>query len=594
MKTKLSGQSVGSKEWWSGVKQQLGLSADNAIPPLVRPDGSVAMRDKDKAELLAAHFSSKMSVPDPLRAPPKLPSLTRASLESLTVTTEEVKNLLLQIDPKKALGPDNISPHLLKRCAGQLALPLTTIFNNILSTSKWPTLWKKARVVAIYKKKGKQDPKNYRPVSLLSTVGKILESLITTKLTAFLDAHHLLNSKQFGFRQGRSAADLLLANSASWNHSLDRGLDTFVVALDIAGAFDRVWHQGLIAKLKSLGVRGALLQHIGDYLQDRALQVVINGHTSSQHPINASVSQGRVLGPLLWNVYFNDILQLIPEAQAYADDCTLAFTSDRQDWQGTVCRINMALDKIVAWSGCWQVTLAPDKTQAMVMSHRRDINNLAGPGIQLEGKTLPLQDSISILGVEFDAGLSFTNHAKKISKNAAWKLSCVRRISHLPDAKGTEVLYKAQVRPLMEYSPLAWSSCPPSYLATLDRVQARAQRLIQRTGPQYARGSLQPLQERRDVAGLCVMFKAHNLNTPHLAALKLPAPPTPIHSTRAAPHRQEQVAVPFSRTEHHVRSFQPRYSRLWNQLVRHTDLHHRASLQDFKREVNSWIRTSRQ
>ncbi|XP_050715616.1 uncharacterized protein LOC126998200 [Eriocheir sinensis] len=244
----------------------------------------------------------------------------------------------------------------------------------------------------------------------------------------------------------------------------------------------------------------------------------------------------------------------------------------------------MALDKIIAWSGCWQVTLAPDKTQAMVISRRRDINNLAGPGIQLEGKTLPLQDSISILGVGFDAGLSFTNHAKKISKNAAWKLSCVRRISHLLDAKGTEVLYKAQVRPLMEYSPLAWSSCPPSYLATLDRVQARAQRLIQRTGPQHARGSLQPLQERRDVAGLCVMFKAHNLNTPHLAALRLPAPPTPIHSTRAAPHRQEQVAVPFSRTEHHIRSFQPRYSRLWNQLVRHTDLHHRASLQDFNRE----------
>ena len=182
MKTKFSGQSVSSKEWWSGVKQQQGLSADNAIPPLIRPDGSVAMRNRDKAELLAAHFSSKMSVPDPLRAPPKLPSLTRASLESLTVTSEEVKNLLLQTDPKKALGPDNISPHLLKRCATQLAPPLTIIFNNILSSSKWPTLWKKARVVAIHKKNNKQDPRNYRPVSLLSTVGKILDSHVAASI----------------------------------------------------------------------------------------------------------------------------------------------------------------------------------------------------------------------------------------------------------------------------------------------------------------------------------------------------------------------------------------------------------------------------
>ncbi|KAG0728435.1 putative RNA-directed DNA polymerase from transposon X-element [Chionoecetes opilio] len=154
LKAKYSGQSVSSKEWWCGVKQQQGLFADHS----------------------AAHQTKR------------------------------------------------------------LAPPLTIIFNNILSSCKWPTQWKEARVVAIHKKNSKWDPKNYRPISILITVGKILESLITTKINTFLDAHHLLNSKQFGFRQGRSAADLLLLQSASWNHSLDRGMDTFVVALDIAGA----------------------------------------------------------------------------------------------------------------------------------------------------------------------------------------------------------------------------------------------------------------------------------------------------------------------------------------------------------------------
>ncbi|KAG0729688.1 hypothetical protein GWK47_029826 [Chionoecetes opilio] len=196
--------------------------------------------------------------------------------------------------------------------------------------------------------------------------------------------------------------------------------------------------------------------------------------------------------------------------------------------------------------------------------------------------------SISILGVEFDAGLTFTSHARRVAKSSAWRLSCVRRISHLLDAKGVEVLYKAQVRPLMEYSPLAWSSCPPSYLATLDRVQRRAQRLVSDKRPHHAPDSFQPLQKRRDVAGLCVMHKALNLHTPHLAAIKLPRPPPPLHSTRVAPHRQEQVTVPFSRTEHHLRSFLPRYGRLWSQLVHQTD-HHHASLQDFKRGVNSWL-----
>ena len=591
LRSKFSGQSVSSKEWWSGVKQQQGLSFNSDIPPLTRPDGSVAVSNKDKAELLATHFSSKMTVPDPSHTPPKIPPLTKATLEILTVTEEEVKKLLLQTDPNKAIGPDSISPHLLKRCATQLTSPLTTLFNNILSSSTWPRQWKEARVVAVHKKNGKQDPKNYRPISLLSIIGKILESLITSKITNFLKAHHLLSSKQFGFMEGRSAADLLLLLSTEWNQSLDNGNDTFVVALDIAGAFDKVWHEGLVVKLRSLGVSGPLLLLIKNYLQHRFLRVVVSGHTSNQHPINASVPQGSVLGPLLWNIYFNDILQLVPEAQAYADDCTLAFSCDRHDWQETTHRINQALENIAAWSSRWQVTLAPDKTQAMLISRRQDINTLPPPNIHLEGRQLQLQDSITILGVEVDSRLSFTSHAKKVAKNAAWKLSCIRRISNFLDAKGIEILYKAQVRSLMEYSPLTWSSCPPSYLATLDRVQRRAQRLMESRVPPHMPSYLQPLQQRREVAGLSVMYKVHHLRTPHMTPLTLPAPLPPSQATRSAPYREEQVVVPFSRTEHHQRSFLPHYSRLWNEMVRRTDLHHSNSLQHFKQGVNTWVKT---
>ena len=108
-------------------------------------------------------------------------------------------------------------------------------------------------MVVICKKNSTRDPKNYRPISLLFTVGKILQSLITSKITAFLDANHLLNFKQYGFRQGRSAADLLLLKSASWNHLLDRGMDSFFVALDITEAFNRVWHRDLTARLRESG-----------------------------------------------------------------------------------------------------------------------------------------------------------------------------------------------------------------------------------------------------------------------------------------------------------------------------------------------------
>ncbi|XP_045137168.1 uncharacterized protein LOC123519728 [Portunus trituberculatus] len=152
-------------------------------------------------------------------------------------------------------------------------------------------------------------------------------------------------------------------------------------------------------------------------------------------------------------------------------------------------------------------------------------------------------------------------------------------------------LYKAQVRPVMEYAPLTWSSCPTSYLTGLERVQTRAQRLVRVCTRGHAPDTFQPLQHRRDVVGLCVMFKAQALHTPHLATLRLPGPPPPTQATRSAGNSEHPhtVAVPFSRTEYNIRSFLPRYSRLWNQMVLSTDLHRSTSLHIFKCRANEWL-----
>ncbi|KAG0710869.1 hypothetical protein GWK47_021907 [Chionoecetes opilio] len=141
----------------------------------------------------------------------------------------------------------------------------------------------------------------------------------------------------------------------------------------------------------------------------------------------------------------------------------------------------------------------------------------------------------------------------------------------------------------MEYSPLAWSSCPPSYLRLLDRVQARAQRLARLKAPEAAAQIIQPLQQRRDVAGMCVMYKAHRIQLLQLAELRLNPQARPSHSTRAAHNIDHQVTVPFARTEHYLRSFLPRYGRLWNTLVRQTDLHLTTSMHAFKSGVNAWL-----
>nr|XP_027207918.1 uncharacterized protein LOC113801295 [Penaeus vannamei] len=169
--------------------------------------------------------------------------------------------------------------------------------------------------------------------------------------------------------------------------------------------------------------------------------------------------------------------------------------------------------------------------------------------------TLAYDSAISILGVQIDHRLTFTDH----------------------------------VRPVMEYCPLVWSCCPPSYLRLLDRVQIRAQRLVShKTLVGERQLHFQPLQHRREVAALCVFYKVHRLRVSHLTSLRLEPRAAAAYETRHSSNRGQELQVPFSRTELNQRSFQPRYSRLWNTMVQQTSLYNLSSLQAFKAAVHRW------
>ena len=462
-----------------------------------------------------------MSVPDADQSTHDTMNLTEKQLNSFNVTSQSVLKELKSLDTSKATGPDGVSPHILKNCAQQLAAPLAALFTNCLKQKRWPKLWKKASVVAVHKKDSKNEVKNYRPISLLSIIGKIFERLIAAEVTRFLDENFLLSNRQFGFRGGRSTSDLMLQLSSGWQKSLDEGEDTVVIALDISGAFDRVWHGGLTTKLQGLGIRGNLLDLITNYLHERSLSVVLNGRKSSERFIKASVPQGSVLGPLLWNVYFNDLLQLVPQATAYADDCTVCFR-ERDFPEGNISEhINRSLQTMKEWSEKWKINFAPNKTQAMVISRQRTDRSLRRPLI-MGGVEIKLAPSIRLLGITVDEKLTFASHVREIAARASRKLSSIRRISSLLDHNGCCILYKSQVRPMMEYCPLTWSSCSKSHSDLLEVVQRRAKRLIDSKAPTGSSGlKLQPLQHRREVSALCVFYKVHRLNLLHLSALNM-------------------------------------------------------------------------
>ena len=202
----------------------------------------------------------------PLPAPgwgPEEEILWPRSWQQDLVTTEQIERLLSAVDVTKAIGPDDVSPRLLKRCTKELSGPLSTVFTSCLRENKWPLQWKEARVVSVHKN-SRSEPSNYRPVALLSVVCKVLERIVAEVICQYLSENHLLSDRQFGFRPGRSTSDLLL--SKDWQDALDEDLDTLVIALDIAGAFDRVWHARIVEKLRSKGIQGDLLVLFQDYL----------------------------------------------------------------------------------------------------------------------------------------------------------------------------------------------------------------------------------------------------------------------------------------------------------------------------------------
>lgn len=151
-----------------------------------------------------------------------------------------------------------------------------------------------------------------------------------------------------------------------------------------------MWHAGLLEKLRAKGIHGHLLALMSDYLHDRSLHVVVGGQQSRNLPVGASVPQGSVLGPVLWNLYIDDLLRTLPAVSAYADDCTLSRSYCRQDSQRAVDDVNQQLQTIQRWGDRWQVNFAPEKTQAMVVSRSSAAPQAVEGQVKFDAVTLPL------------------------------------------------------------------------------------------------------------------------------------------------------------------------------------------------------------
>ena len=550
-----------SEKLFSSIKHR--KSDSIGIAPL-KDRGELKDNPRDKAEILNNQFKSVFTTDRPLEEDIHNIRPTFPKIDDIEITTKGIQKLLEQLQPHKAMGPDQLHPRVMKELAPHLAPALQTIFSKSLATGEIPSDWRKAHVTPIFKKGERYLASNYRPVSLTCISSKIMEHIIAKHIVNHLEKHKILTDFQHGFRSRRSTDTQLLCFAQDIYASLRKNQQTDVIVMDFAKAFDKVAHNRLILKFHKMGITGPINNWVKDFLTGREQSVVCEGEMSTWGPVTSGVPQGSVIGPILFLLYINDLPEgLKSHTRLFADDTIIYMTITSTEDGKT---LQKDLDLLTAWEDRWQMEFHPQKCNVIRISKKPKPISIK---YHLRGHVLDEVDSAKYLGVTIQKSFSWNEHITGICKKANGTLGFLKRNLQIHHQHIKANAYKTLVRPQLEYAAAVWDPYTATYQQQIENVQRRAARYVMNNYRQDASvdnmiSNLQwrSLEQRRADIRLITLFKIirkiivvdfhHQLTRP----------------MRPSRHQHpESLQVPVETKQYIQQSFLPRTITQWNNLT---------------------------
>ncbi|PME06503.1 hypothetical protein A8A06_07420 [Escherichia coli] len=447
-------------------------------------------------------------------------------------------------------------------------------------------------------KKPSLDPAilaNYRPISNLPFISKILERVVAEQLCDHLQRNGLFEEFQSGFRVHHSTETALVKVTNDLLIASDSGLVSVLVLLDLSAAFDTVDHNILLQRLEySVGIKGNALLWFESYLSDRFQFVYVNEESSSHTKVSHGVPQGSVLGPILFTLYMLPLGSVIRKHgvrfHCYADDTQL-YLSMKPDDSNQLVKLQACLEDIKTWMASNLLLLNSDKTEVIVFGPKNLRNSLSNQILTLDGITLASSDTVRNLGVIFDQDMSFNAHIKQICRTAFYHLRNIAKIRNILSQSDAEKLVHAFITSSLDYCNSFLSGCSKSSLKSLQLIQNAAARVLTGTrkrdhiSPILASLHWLPVKSRIEFKILLLTYKVLNNQAPsYLKDLIVPYFPIRALLSQSA----DLLVVPkVFKSRMGGRAFSYQAPLLWNQLpvcIQETD-----TLSTFKIRLQTFL-----